>query len=162
MTLDISFPYRAYLTERCNRVRCEPGWHLGPDWASRLTDFDLWYVWSGKGRMLTSDGEIQLLPGVCLWMRPGRRYEATHEPDSPLGVNYLHFELRDHLPDFLPPFEVMQVSDLAYVDIVMRRIIALRNDMAGGSHPAAEGLFWGFFFGFVGETTPFARPVASF
>ena len=157
MPIDILFPYRTCLTERCNRVRCEPGWHLGSDWASRLTDFDLWYVWAGRGRMLTNDEEIQLSPGVCLWMRPGRRYEATHEPDSPLGVNFFHFELRDHLSDFMPPFEVMKVSDLDYADIMMRLIIMLRSDVAVDSHAVAETLFGALLSDLVHEQTSLTR-----
>lgn len=87
--------YRVLLSAHCNRVRCEADWHLGPDWAPRLRDYDLWFVSAGRGRMLTSDGEVALAPGVGLWMRPGRRYEATHDPAAPLVVNFFHFTLAE-------------------------------------------------------------------
>ena len=110
--------------------------------------------------MLTNDDEIQLSPGVCLWMRPGRRYEATHEPDSPLGVNFFHFELRDNLPDFMPPFEVMKVSDLDYADMMMRRILTLRSDVAVDSHAVAEALFGALLSDLVREQTNLTRSIA--
>ena len=65
-----SLPFRVLLSAHCNRVRCEPDWHLGPDWAPRLRDYDLWFVSAGRGRMFTSTGELTLAPGVGLWMRP--------------------------------------------------------------------------------------------
>lgn len=74
------------------RVRCEPGWRLGHDWASRLHDFDLWFVWGGRGTMrLTQGRTIRLMPGVGIWMRPGGHYEATQDSSDRLGVSYVHF-----------------------------------------------------------------------
>jgi AraC-like DNA-binding protein len=115
---------------QCGRVRCEPGWHLGPSWAKALHDFDLWYVWEGRGRMRLSSGEITLRPGVCLWMRPGRIYEAVQDAKAPLGVNYIHFSAcsrADNLPlsAFAPPFEVHRTHQVEFVDTLMKRIIDL-------------------------------------
>ena len=45
------FPvYAVNLSAHCDRVRCEPGWHLGPEWAPRLRDYDLWFVSAEIGR----------------------------------------------------------------------------------------------------------------
>ena len=119
------------------RVRCEPGWHLGPDWARQLTDYDLWFVWAGCGRMRLSDGETPLAPGTCVWMRPGRRYEAEQDATDRLGVNFVHFQLfesagRLPLSDFQPPFEVMRTRQLDFADTLMRRVIELRAEPAAG------------------------------
>jgi len=128
--------------ERCGRVRCEPGWSLSPTWARSLKDYDLWFVWEGRGVMMTSSGEQPLFPGVCLWMRPGRYYEAEQDPDARLGVNYIHFSGRkleksldgvevkqvgDNLlvSALAPPFEVLVSRQIELVDILMRRIILL-------------------------------------
>ena len=112
------------------RVRCEPGWHLGPSWYKALQDFDLWYVWDGRGQMQLSSGEITLRPGVCLWMRPGRTYEAVQDAKAPLGVNYIHFSPNsgsENLPlsAFTPPFEVHRTRQVEFVDTLMKRIIEL-------------------------------------
>src|SRR5665213_2921350 len=80
---------------RCGRVRCEPGWSMGPAWADGLRDDDLFFVWAGRGRMRLSGEEIALYPGVAVWMRPGGRYEADHESGAPLGVSFVHFDMLD-------------------------------------------------------------------
>jgi len=38
------------------RIRCDPNWRLDSNWARALDDYDLWYVWAGRGEMVTSDG----------------------------------------------------------------------------------------------------------
>lgn len=122
------------------RVRCEPGWHLGPGWARGLRDFDLWFVWAGRGRMRLEHGEVPLHPGTCIWMRPGRRYEAEQDPADPLGVNYIHFDLlpagRRTPTEATPPFEWLQTRQLELVDSIMRRVI----EQAAGPDAEAAGV----------------------
>jgi len=139
---ELSFHPRA---DYCGRVRCEPGWNLSPTWAQGLIDYDLWFVWKGRGTMTTSAGEHALAPGVCLWMRPGHRYEAEQDPELRLGVNYIHFSARkrqvpngkdelkwggENLPisAFKPPFEVVVTRQIEFVDMLMRRIILLAGE----------------------------------
>jgi AraC-like DNA-binding protein len=115
------------------RVRCEPGWHLGPDWSRGLDDYDLWFVWAGRGQLSIDGTAHALAAGTCVWMRPGRRYEAVQDPAARLGVNYLHFELHapgKNLPlsDFTPPFEVLRTRQVDWVDGLMQRVIALRAE----------------------------------
>lgn len=117
------------------RVRCEPGWHLGPDWARGLHDYDLWFVWAGRGRMKAGRTELALVPGTCLWMRPGHRYEAEQDLAAPLGVNFIHFRLARNgrtlpLSAFTPPFEAMRTRRLELVDALMRRVIELKAETA--------------------------------
>jgi len=82
--------------------------------------------------MQLQESEINLRPGVCVWMRPGRRYEAKQDPQDRLCVNFNHFDLLgvDGLPirehDRLPP-EVYDLYDVHYFDTVMRRINELRD-----------------------------------
>ncbi len=129
------------------RVRCEPGWHLGPAWARGLKDFDLWFVWAGRGRMWLDEGEIPLFPGTCIWMRPGHRYEAEQVPDEPLGVNFIHFDLppsdqnapREERVE--PPFEMLRTQQLELTDSIMRRVIELGAEAGAG--PVAAALFGG-------------------
>ncbi|MDB6170124.1 MAG: putative AraC family transcriptional regulator [Verrucomicrobia bacterium] len=118
------------------RVRCEPGWHLGADWARGLHDYDLWFVWAGRGRMKTDQGEVPLVPGACIWMRPGRRYEASQDLAAPLGINFIHFRLQRRgrnlpLSAFTPPFEVLHSRQLDLLDGMMRRVIELAGDPDG-------------------------------
>ena len=46
------------------RVRCETGWRLGSDWSKSLKDYDLWYIWEGKGQIQIDSDQIELHPGV--------------------------------------------------------------------------------------------------
>ncbi len=144
--------YHVRLSAECQRVRCEPGWHLGPDWALRLKDYDFWFVSAGRGRMQTSDGEIALVPGVGLWMRPGRRYEATHEPSTPLVVNVVHFTLRDAPRGFIPPLEVFSTTHADFVEATLRRIYALHASTDAVALGSAESLFGALLGELVRET----------
>lgn len=106
------------------RVRCEPGWSLNAGWSAGLIDFDLWLVWSGRGSMKLSDREIDLRPGTCVWMRPGRRYEATQDPNDRLGVSFAHFTI-GRSPEFEPPFEVTAVRSLEFAQATMAEVVRL-------------------------------------
>jgi len=61
-----------------------------------FVDFDLWFIWAGRGTMRTVDETIDLFPGRIFCLRPRTFYSATHDPARRLGVCYLHF-------DFLTP-----------------------------------------------------------
>ncbi len=108
------------------RVRCEPGWRLDAAWSDRLTDYDLWLVWAGRGRMRIGRRSIVLLPGTCLWMRPGHRYLAEQDPEHRLGVSFTHFELPEAPPDFRPPFEVTTARSLEFAAASLAEIVRLR------------------------------------
>lgn len=147
--------FSAQLSPHCARVRCEPDWHLGPDWAARLRDYDLWFVWAGRGHMRTTDAEIPLTPGVCLWMRPGRRYEAVHDRAAPLGVNFFHFTVTTPRR-FTPPAEFLPTAHLDFVDALMRRILDLQAKPAPAARASAQLLFNALLAELVRETL--ARP----
>ena len=75
------------------RVRCGPEWHIGPEWAPRLRDFDLCYVWAGRGTIRLRGGEVRLRAGHCFWMRPGGVYLMEQDRADRLGITYIHFDL---------------------------------------------------------------------
>lgn len=138
------------------RVHCEPGWSLSPVWASKLMDHDLWFISEGRGRMILHDGEIELRPGVCIWMRPGGRYEATQDPQDRLTVSFIHFELFEkgtkkvrRLDQPLPP-EVLTVTQAHMVDTLLKRItsgsvvpVTASDDHRRNRRKAASTLFRG-------------------
>lgn len=94
--------------------------------------------------MQTNSGELVLRPGLCLWMRPGGRYEATQDESDRLGVNYLHFMLHDHegrslLDSPAIPAEVRESEDLPYFETVTSRIIELRRRELMNHHSGEAG-----------------------
>ncbi len=105
------------------RVRCGPGWHLAASWADNLTDYDLWFVWAGRGTMQLRDKRVELRPGVGFWMRPGGHYAAQQDLRDRIGASYIHFTL-DGPSDDLPP-EYFEATDATSFDGVMRRIVEL-------------------------------------
>lgn len=144
----------------CNRILCEPGWRLAPEWSTLLADFDMWYVFKGKGTMQLAGQRVALRPGVCFWMRPGGTYLGEQAEDDRLGVNALHFEVIDPAGTAhrdattleaagvgtLPP-EHHVLADAGYGDTVLRRVIALTRPPRAGDAMArgvAERLLAGF------------------
>jgi AraC-like DNA-binding protein len=126
---------------------------LTSEFAARLPDFDLWFVWAGRGEMQTRSGTVALHPGVCIWMRPHSRYDAEQDPDHRLCVDFAHFDLigprgkiaYDH--PSLPP-EVHELPDVQYTDAVMRRIselalVAQRSGASPDAQAAAVALLTG-------------------
>ncbi|MDQ0902092.1 MULTISPECIES: AraC family transcriptional regulator [unclassified Paenibacillus] len=74
------------------KVTCERTWK----WDTRhqpLEDFDLWYAWSGTGTMLRNKKTYSVEGGTCFLFRPGDRTAASHDPQQPLTVTYIHFSL---------------------------------------------------------------------
>jgi AraC-like DNA-binding protein len=120
------------LSGNAGRVRCEPGWSLDASWSRELVDYDLWLVWAGRGRMRLSEGVIDLVPGTCIWMRPGRNYVAEQDLENRLGVSFCHFVTGRYKGrykgqvDLIPPFEVTQVRSLDLVQQLMAEIIRRR------------------------------------
>lgn len=149
--------------DRGGRVRCETGWRLDRRWSESLTDYDLWLVWDGRGRMRIADAadgrsggsgprrswlDLDLRPGVWLWMRPGRVYLAEQDPTQRLGVSYQHFQLltRDDGSPILPgpgvrlPGEIGEARDVVYVRAAMGRVDELRRLQEARSTAAAGQL----------------------
>lgn len=149
----LQLTYPVLLSAHCNRVRCEADWHLGPEWAPRLRDYDLWFVSAGRGRMTTSAGKVALSAGVGLWMRPGRRYEAVHDPAAPLVVNFFHFTLKRERRGFVPPVEVMHTAHADFADAVMRRALTLHAKADPAARASADQLVGALLGELVRETT---------
>ncbi|MDD5349528.1 MAG: AraC family transcriptional regulator [Chthoniobacteraceae bacterium] len=145
--MPISWNQTRVRVNRGGRVRCEEGWRLDAVFSEQLGDFDLWFVWAGRGTMRLRSGTLDLAPGVCVWMRPGGLYLAEQDPAHRLGVSYLHFDLLNprgrtvNAPTAVP-CEVHELWDLHYCDAVMQRIV--ESARRGGDFQAvAETLLRG-------------------
>lgn len=119
---------------RCGRIRCPRVWELPVGYMDDLADWVLWFVWAGRGVLQLREGSVPLEPGVCVWMRPGGRYAARHDPARRLGVDYLHFTPGR---DLAVPSEITHTSHPAFVDEVARRIMDLTRGTSA-SRPAVK------------------------
>jgi len=108
----------------CDRFRCPPGWYRSRSDSERLQDQELWLVWAKRGTMKTKQGEIDLHPGVCVWMRPGRIYDARQDENDCLGLTYVHFKFQDKELNSRHSFpEFYDLWDLNYIDSITHRIV---------------------------------------
>ena len=102
MIFMLAFPLQSIrLSSHCGKISCEQNWKWNRS-ENPFTDFDLWYVWSGKGGIVLNGLEQKIQRNQCYLFRPGDRINAWHDPDHPLTVTYIHFSLeeqRDALAD---------------------------------------------------------------
>ncbi len=113
-------------TSNCERFRCFQGWHRSRSDSANLTDQELWLVWAGHGQMRTQDQEYELRPGFCVWMRPGRIYDASQDENDRIGLTFIHFSFQNQTLNRAHDFpEFYNVGDLNYVDTVTRRVVEI-------------------------------------
>ena len=81
-------------------IHCEPNWQ----WKRRdypLPNYDLFYVWSGEGTLMLNDEPYTMRKGSCFLFRPGDWTTATHNPQNPLMLTYIHFDVHE-TPEIIP------------------------------------------------------------
>ncbi|MCM3746846.1 AraC family transcriptional regulator [Paenibacillus pasadenensis] len=74
------------------KIVCEPGWK----WPRRdkpMANYDLFYVWSGEGELTLNNDTYPLEKGSCFLFRPGDYTSAVHNPQKPLVLTYIHFDV---------------------------------------------------------------------
>jgi len=88
------------------KIVCEPGWK----WQKRekpLANYDLFYVWSGQGEVELNGRPFTVGKGSCFLFRPGDHTSATHNPQRPLVLTYIHFDVAEPV-DLVPePYRVL-------------------------------------------------------
>jgi AraC-like DNA-binding protein len=109
----------------CGTVFCEREWSWHPR-PSALPDYDLWFVWAGRGEMRFAGERVELLPGVCLCLRPGGSYDAEHDPKHRLGVCYIHFDFLT--PPASPPAHVGRLEPVTFYESLLRRAVQLAHE----------------------------------
>ncbi|MBW7457553.1 helix-turn-helix domain-containing protein [Paenibacillus sepulcri] len=82
------------------KIVCEPGWK----WQKRerpIPNFDLFYIWSGQGELELNGKTYPISKGSCFLFRPGDYTSATHNPQMPLVLTYIHFAVKESI-DIIP------------------------------------------------------------
>ncbi|MFD1851823.1 helix-turn-helix domain-containing protein [Oceanobacillus bengalensis] len=77
-------------------IHCEPNWK----WRKRdkpMPNYDLFYVWSGEGELVLNGKPYKIGKGHCFLFKPGDETTATHNPQNPLVLTYIHFDVLETL-----------------------------------------------------------------
>jgi len=81
-------------------IHCEPNWK----WRKRdkpMPNYDLFYVWSGEGELVLNGKPYKIEKGHCFLFKPGDETTATHNPQNPLILTYIHFDVTE-TPQLIP------------------------------------------------------------
>ncbi|KAA9008568.1 AraC family transcriptional regulator [Paenibacillus spiritus] len=89
------------------KIVCEPGWK----WQVRekpLPNYDLFYIWSGEGTVVRNGESYRVGKGSCFLFRPGDQTSATHNPQKPLVLTYIHFDVSSPVTEIPQPYRVLE------------------------------------------------------
>lgn len=104
------------------KIVCEPNWK----WAKRdkpLANYDLFYVWSGEGELDLDGITYTIGKGSCFLFRPGDHPTATHNPQKPLVLTYIHFDTRGEAA--LIPVRYRMFSETQDFEYMLARYVRL-------------------------------------
>jgi AraC-like DNA-binding protein len=104
------------------KIVCEPNWK----WAPRekpLANFDLFYVWSGEGELILNDEPYAIGKGSCFLFRPGDHTSATHNPQKPLVLTYIHFDIEGPIGQIPERYRV--IEDTLDFEYLLSRYVRL-------------------------------------
>lgn len=89
------------------KIVCEPTWR----WRKRekaLDNYDLFYVWSGEGTVVLNGQSFSVGKGSCFLFRKGDHTTATHNPQKPLVLTYIHFDVSEPVSEVPNPYRVLE------------------------------------------------------
>ncbi|NBD26530.1 helix-turn-helix domain-containing protein [Paenibacillus glycinis] len=104
------------------KIVCEPGWK----WQKRekpLANYDLFYVWSGSGEVLLNGVPVPVSKGSCFLFRPGDFTSATHNPQRPLVLTYIHFDVKE--PVDIVPQSYRMLQETVDFEYLLSRYVRL-------------------------------------
>ncbi|MBD8500244.1 helix-turn-helix domain-containing protein [Paenibacillus arenosi] len=104
------------------KITCEPNWK----WLKRekpLENFDLFYVWSGEGQVVLNDQPYEVSKGSCFLFRPGDHTSATHHPQKPLTLTYIHFNIDAGVTEIPKPYR--QLTETVDFEHLLARFVRL-------------------------------------
>ncbi|MGW8959017.1 helix-turn-helix domain-containing protein [Paenibacillus sp. NPDC055715] len=112
------------------KIVCEPSWK----WQVRerpMPNYDLFYVWSGEGTVVLNGESYPVSKGSCFLFKPGDDTRATHNPQKPLILTYIHFDLTEQ-PEIIPASYRM-LEEMVEVEHMLARYVRLRLERAYGA-----------------------------
>lgn len=112
------------------KIACEPGWK----WQKRekpMQNYDLFYVWSGEGTVVLNDVPFEVGKGSCFLFYPGDHTSATHNPQKPLVLTYIHFDVTDPVNEVPAPYR--RLSETMDFEYLLAKYVRLYLDQPYGA-----------------------------
>ncbi|WP_077621125.1 helix-turn-helix domain-containing protein [Bacillus sinesaloumensis] len=114
-------PEKLILKPSFATINCEPNWQ----WKRKepIPNYDLLYVWSGEGNLNLNGKDYLMKRGSCFLFQPGDWTTATHNPQNPLILTYIHFDIESE-PELLPKsYRIMK--DIIPFESLLTRYVRL-------------------------------------
>ncbi|MCZ2260862.1 AraC family transcriptional regulator [Sporosarcina sp. G11-34] len=73
-------------------IHCEPNWQWKKR-ENRIPNYDLFYIWSGEGKLVLNGKSYDVAKGHCFLFKPGDQTSATQSPQNRLKLTYIHFDI---------------------------------------------------------------------
>ena len=96
-----------------------------------MQNYDLFYVWSGEGTVELNDEPFTVGKGSCFLFRPGDHTSATHNPQKPLVLTYIHFDVTDPVQEI--PASYRKLTETMDFEYLLARYVRLYLDKPYGS-----------------------------
>ncbi|WP_042150123.1 AraC family transcriptional regulator [Paucisalibacillus sp. EB02] len=102
-------------------ITCEPNWQ----WKRKvpLPNYDLVYVWRGEGELILNGREHSIKRGSCFFFHPGDWVTATHNPQKPLLMTYIHFDFENE--PIVKPVAYRIIQDTIMFESLLTRYVRL-------------------------------------
>lgn len=139
---------------------CEPGW----SWRVRqFSDFDLWLVLGGRGRLLVNGKAYPLELGSGFLLQPGDRVAGEHDARDPLTVFAWHWDVRNRGRGgqrFSENILHFQTTDLEWMRGICLHVVrgAARRDWVETMGPTYLGVLLAEFLNPRKPSSNFSRP----
>ncbi|AQR77762.1 AraC family transcriptional regulator [Paenibacillus larvae] len=119
------------------QICCEPGWkwtrHSKP-----LGNYDLFYVWSGRGTVEEGGTSYEVGAGSCFLFRPDDHPTATHDPQNPLNLTYIHFSLDPSCRSEGLPKRYRVLEDRVFFETLLTQYVRVRLEGGLGAEEEAK------------------------
>lgn len=123
-------PSQLVLLPAFAKIVCEPGWRWQPR-EKPMPNYDLFYVWSGEGTVMVNQENYEVGAGSCFLFRPGDYTSAVHNPQRPLVLTYIHFDVEASLE--LVPERYRVLEETVDFEHMLSRYVRLSLEQAYGA-----------------------------
>lgn len=103
-------------------------------------DNDVWIFDTGRCVMDMLNGKTPLHKNSIIWMRPWHKYTVEQDPDDPIGLIYIHFDLIRpdgslYYPEITELPETFECFNHAHWSAMARNILRIQNLGSRGQFP---------------------------